>query len=166
MFVVFKAFLHKKAESKHIYYIFFLGLIVIQSLQVLIVYNATNIWHFYMIFPFYSICVLLGIYFLIEKKYQFSIYVNVALFVIYNLFNYSKYLDAFINKKPTNLWNNKIADLVDYVKPIKGEFIELEWSMESKLVCLTKQYKFSLGFQMPDGYYITDLENPSQLFYD
>ena len=166
MFVVFKAFLQKKAESKHISYIFFLGLIVIQSLQVLIVSNATNIWHFYMIFPFYSICVLLGIYFLTEKKYQSLRFLFVGLFVIYNLYGYSKYVDAFINKKPTNLWTNKIEDLAAYVKPIKGEFIELEWGMDSQLVCLTKQNKFRLGFQIPDGYYITDLENPSKLFYD
>jgi Dolichyl-phosphate-mannose-protein mannosyltransferase len=156
----------KRATNSHFLFFFFLSVILITSVQIFVVSNAINIWHYYTVFPFYTFCLIYSIYFLFSSKLKWVQYSFFAAFFIMNVHGYAKYLYAFANRTPTTLWSNRITDLATFLEPIQGEFVELEWGLSTQLLTLTRQDKFTPGFIMPNGYFVSDVENPSKAFYD
>jgi hypothetical protein len=73
---------------------------------------------------------------------------------------------ALKNKTPNPFWSNKISELAEYVKPIKGEFVELDWGMSTQLLCLTKQDKFKQAFLTQTGYLLTSQNEPEEVLYN
>jgi hypothetical protein len=153
----------KEYKRTDIYFLFFISLIFLISSQIFIVESARNLWHYYTLFPFITICIIFSIYKLLGKKLSFLF---VSIIIIYNLNNYSIYLYALKNKVPNPFWSNKITQLAEFIVPIKGEFIELDWGMSSQLLCLTKQDKFKQGFLTQNGYLMTSEKDPESVFFN
>ena len=152
----------KENEKADIYYLFFVSIIICISAQIFIIENARNLWHFYTLFPFFTICVFYSIYKLLGTKVSWLFFLIV---IVYNLNNFSTYVYALSNKAPNPFWSNKIMDLSAFVKPIKGEFVELDWGMSTQLLCSTKQDKFKQGFLTQKGELMAYLDNPGEVFY-
>lgn len=153
----------KENEKADIYYLFFVSTIICISAQIFIVENARNLWHFYTLFPFFTIAVFYAV------RQIFGLKINWLFFTIifiYNLNNFSTFVFAVKNKVPNPFWSNKINELVEYVRPINGEFVELDWGLSTQLLCLTKQDKFKRGFLTKKGYLTTNEINASKVFYD
>ncbi|MCP9756011.1 hypothetical protein EGI26_12690 [Lacihabitans sp. CCS-44] len=152
----------KQNDNGDIYYLFFVCIILCISAQIFVVENARNLWHFYTLFPFFTICVFYGVYNLLGTKISWLFFVVV---IIYNLNNFSTYVYALTNKTPNPFWSNKINELAEYVKPVKGEFVELDWGISTQLLCITKQDKFKRGFLTQKGELMAYLDNPEEVFY-
>lgn len=160
--VALSKFWRKENDKADIYYLFFTGIIVCISAQIFIVENARNLWHFYTLFPFFTICVFYSVHKLLGAKFSWAFFTIV---IIYNINNFSTYLYALKNKTPNPVWSNKISELAEYVKPLKGKFVALDWGLSTQLLCMTKQDKFDQAFMAPNGYFMAHVDNPEEVFY-
>lgn len=138
----------KENEKSDFYFLFFAGIITLISGQIFIVENARNLWHYYTLFPFFTICLFYSVYQLFSSKIRWVFF---GIIFVYNLNNYSTYVYALQHKVPNPFWSNKINELADFVRPIKGEFVELDWGLSTQLLCITKQDKFKRGFLTKKG---------------
>jgi 4-amino-4-deoxy-L-arabinose transferase-like glycosyltransferase len=161
--VTLRKLFRKEFQETDIYFLFFCGLILLISAQIFIVENARNLWHYYTLFPFFTICSIFSFYKFLGKKPS-TVYVTII--CIYNLNSYSTYLYALQNKVPNPFWSNKITELAEYIRPISGEFVELDWGMSSQLLCLTKEDKFKQAFLTQNGSLLTTEKEPETVFYN
>jgi hypothetical protein len=161
--VVLRKFWRKENDKADIYYLFFVGIIFCIGAQIFIVENARNLWHFYTLFPFFTICSFYSVHKLLGAKISWVFF---SIVIIYNVNNFSTYVYALKNKTPNPFWSNKISELAEYVKPIKGEFVELDWGMSTQLLCLTKQDKFKQAFLTQTGYLLTSQNEPEEVLYN
>lgn len=162
IFIVIRKIWKKHNDNGDIYFLFFVCIIGCISAQIFVVENARNLWHFYTLFPFFTICVFYSVYKLLGTKVSGLFFTMV---IIYNLNNFSTYVFALKNKTPNPFWSNKIGELAEYVKPIKGEFVELDWGTSTQLLCLTKQDKFKQAFLTQTGYLLTSQNEPEEVLY-
>jgi 4-amino-4-deoxy-L-arabinose transferase-like glycosyltransferase len=162
-FVVFRKIWRKDFDKSDIFFLFFLGIIIFTAAQIFIVENARNLWHFYTLFPFFTICLFYSINQLFGAKIKWLFFLII---LIYNLNNYSVYVFALQNKVPNPFWSNKINDLAEYLKSKEGEFVELDWGLSTQLLCFTKEDKFKRGFLTKKGELMTYQKNPDEVFFN
>jgi hypothetical protein len=140
-----------------------MGIIIFIAAQIFIVENARNLWHFYTLFPFFTICLFYSIHQIFGAKIKWLFFLII---LIYNLNNFSVYVFALQNKVPNPFWSNKINDLANYIKPIEGEFIELDWGLSTQLLCFTKEDKFKRGFLTKKGELMAFQRNADEVFFN
>ncbi|MBP6619392.1 MAG: glycosyltransferase family 39 protein [Leadbetterella sp.] len=160
--VVIRKIQKKQSDNGDIYFLFFVCIIVCISAQIFVVENARNLWHFYTLFPFFTICVFYSVYKLLGIKFSWLFFFIV---IIYNLNNFSTFVYALTNKTPNPFWSNKINEVAKYVEPIKGEFVELDWGLSTQLLCITKQDKFKRGFLTKTGELTANKSNAEDVLY-
>ncbi|MGL4630109.1 MAG: ArnT family glycosyltransferase [Leadbetterella sp.] len=164
--ICIKNLVKRNFSDLNLYFLFYLLIVLGIGAQVFLVKNATNLWHYYSMFPFYTFCVIYAV-FGIFLSYKPSIsYLFMGFWLLFNVSNYSSYIGAFSSKTPNPNWSNSIGDLANYVKPLKGEFVLLDWGMNTQLLCLTKQDKYVDGFLTKKFEILYQQPNAADVFYD
>jgi len=122
----------------------FIGIILtLIFLQLVITLKATAGWHYFSIYPFWGILVVIGIFKLAEQfklKIYFE-YVFITVFCIYGLFIYAQYIRAFTKPSTNIIWSTAIYDLENFAKTKpNSQFISLDWGTQTQLIGLGKRH--------------------------
>ncbi len=153
----------KNGINNNKFFYFFLGLIVLTCCQMLPVVNATNPWHIFTIYPFFTVCFC----FCIEKisKRRFIGYGIVGLLLVTNTNAYSHFLSAFKYKTPKFFWSKQISNLIQFAKKSPNQFIAVTWGVEDQLITFNQETgKYSNAHDYPsDMFQIASFENTQKV---
>jgi hypothetical protein len=135
-----------KIDSKYKKGYFFLLLIIIFTIaQIFVTKEADNPWHFFSIYPTYSILFSYSVYLTIQalypigKKRKVIAFGVISIIAFYQIFIDVRYIDAYGKPAKNIFWSNSIYNLIDYTQSNPHKFASVDWGMHTQLITFSGQ---------------------------